>query len=183
MVSACCEQQQKILSWEVLALGGMDGHSPPLFSHVALDSSFQVRVPSVPVFCWCAVQIGITQCMCAANRVLLSYSSTSRVEILPLLYLNVPVHVWAGMHLLVPIPFRLQCPSLSSTFNSTFALPIPRAAACLNGRAACIRELQKLSTSWAVKLCCFKVTLTWVLQQTCTASAAAVSHEGAAVKY
>lgn len=49
--------------------------------------------------------------------------------------------------------------------------------------AACIRELQKLSTSWAVKLCCFKVTLTWVLQQTCTASAATVSHEGAAVKY
>lgn len=58
-------------------------------------------------------------------------------------------------------------------------LPVP----FLWKAAACIRELQKLSASWAVKLCCFKVTLTWVLQQTCTASAAAVSHEGAAVEY
>lgn len=91
----------------------------------------------------------------------------------------------------VHLSIQASVSSSSLTFNCTFALPIPRAAACPDGRAACallveaacIRELQKLPTSWAVKLCCFKVTLTWVLQQTCTASAAAVSHEGAAVKY
>lgn len=54
-----------------------------------------------PVFCWYAVQTRITQSVCRqTHRILLSYSSISRVEILLLLYLNVPVRVRPGMHLL-----------------------------------------------------------------------------------
>lgn len=116
-----------------------------------------------PVFCWRAVQTGITQSVCRqTTRVLLSCSSTSRVETLLLLYLSVPVPVWAGMHLLVPVPFRHHCPSLSSAFNSTLLSPSPDQlpVPLLWKAAACIRELPKLSIPWAVKLCCFKVTLT-----------------------
>lgn len=42
LVLACCEQQQKISSWEVLVLRGMDAHSPAPFFCVALDSPLQV---------------------------------------------------------------------------------------------------------------------------------------------
>lgn len=78
------------------------------------------------VFCWCAMQTGITQPVCRqTHRVLLSHSSTSRVEILLWLYLDVPAHVWAGMHLLCTYPFRLRYPPLPSPLTAPLPSPSP----------------------------------------------------------
>lgn len=152
-----------------------------------------------PVFCWCAVGTGIAHSACGQNhRVPLSHGSVSRMEMLLLLYLNIPVHIWGRCMSCAPIPSPGAGPFWCSllppgfhlisflVFPSPAQLPAPQERLPVSSSwkaAPCFRELQELPKSWAVKLCCFKVTLTWVLQQTCIASAAVVSHEGAAVKY
>lgn len=95
---------------------------------------------SFPVFCWCTVETGITHSPCRqTHQVPLSYGSVSRMEMLLLLYLNIPVHVRGRMHLLCTYsPLRCHSVLVPSafpklSFHSCFSHPWTSCLPCQKG--------------------------------------------------